>query len=99
MSDYWSGFFSGTLITVFVMLGLNWFRLLIKGYIRDIQAADKPQTVSQNTTKTPNQVVDAAGSARVKLWVLYAFFCFLLFGLLEIVRPGTLRDVLTILGW
>ena len=98
LTDYWSGFLSGAFVAFIVALILDWLRRLIKGYITSIQAADKPQNVVHPTSKTPNEVVQAASQARRKVAFLYVMIWIILVIVLEFFRPGTIQDVIALFG-
>lgn len=99
MSEYWSGFLAGAVLSTIALSIVYSLNSIIKGYIRSIQAADNPQTVTHKTEKTPNQVVDAASQAKLKLWLVLGIVYILFVALLEYVRPGTVQDILGLFGF
>ncbi len=99
MSDYWSGFITGAGLAFFVLLVFYWLWSMIQGYIRQIQAADRPQAVVQVTQKTPGQVVDSASRARLKLWLLVGILYLAAIALVEYLRPGTVGDLFALFGF
>ena len=99
LDNFWGGFIVGTIVTTVILMIGNWIYYgLIKGYINRMQAADKLQTVVHKTEKTPRQVVDDASRAKRIYWVLLGSFYMVLLVLLEILRPGTLGDILSLFG-
>lgn len=99
MSDYWSGFLTGAVASVIVLVLVSSLLSILNGYIRKIQAANKPQTVTQETKKTPNQVVNEAKRAQRMLWIWLGILYLGFIALLEYFRPGTLNDVMTLFGF
>lgn len=97
-SDFVSGFWAGFVVAFILILVVYSVWNLFRGYIKQIKAANKPQVVIHTTSKSPNEVVGEASSAKRKLWLLLFLLYLLLVVGLEIARPGTLRDLLTMIG-
>lgn len=83
------GFVTGTILTVSIALVWNLYREWVK--TRD--SYHKPQVVIHTTSKTPEQVKQAADSAGLKIMLLQLTLFVGLWLLLEIGVPGFTRSI------
>lgn len=94
--DFWNGFLVGAVITAVILVVINWIYGLLMDYVRRMLAADKPQTVVHETDRTPQDVVDDAKRANRQFWMLLGAIYVLSVLVLELLRPGTLLDVVSL---
>ena len=89
------GFFTGVLIGALglALVALVVFRVQV--WWGEVKAPFRPQTVTHKTDKTPAQVVGS--SCSTFLLGLLVFVCIISL-LIEILRPGTLLEMLRALG-
>jgi len=71
MSDnFTNGVLVGLMIGGVVGAILGWFLTFYQRWVRERDAARKPQLVMHPTAKTPNQVIEAAARAQAKIWLV-----------------------------
>jgi hypothetical protein len=85
------GFFTGVLIGALglALVALVVFRVQV--WWGEVKAPFRPQTVTHKTDKTPAQVVGGSCSSLVRGLLVFAFVICVA---IEILRPGTLLEIL-----
>ena len=97
-ASFGSGFVAGFVTATVLILVTYSLWSIISGYITKIRAADRPQVVVHTSSKTPNQVVDEASLAKRRLWFLFIVVYIVAIGILEVLRPGTIKSLLALFG-
>jgi hypothetical protein len=92
--DFLFGVIVGFSLAVFV----NFIYSTHKGFVSKIQEADKKQRTSQETGKTPSEIVREADRAQFRLFL---FWITVIFGLLVLfeITSGTVTRILLAFGF
>lgn len=92
--NFANGVLVGLIIGGVVGAILGWFLTFYQRWVRERDAARKPQLVVHPTAKTPTQVIEAAARAQAKIWLVrFIIFVVLPFILIEGFMP-TVADLI-----
>lgn len=94
----WSDFLLGVIVTLIVVLIVNFLTKTYQRYTKDIEAATRPQVIIQKTEKTPQEVVDTADAAKIKRILLLGGTTILWLAILYTLFPTFFNNVVMILG-
>jgi len=87
--NFASGVLVGLIIGGVVGAILGWFLTFYQRWVRERDAARKPQMLMQPTVRTPSQVIEAAARAQAKIWLVRLIvFVVLPVILIEALLPG-----------
>ncbi len=94
----WYDFLLGVIVTLIVVLIVNFLTKTYQRYTREIDAANRPQQIIQKTEKTPKEIVDAADAARLKRLLLLGGTTLVWLAILYTLFPTFFNNVVMILG-